>query len=92
MSKVDESAIGDILDAIVGTTSPQADSTMDEESQRNIPMFEAVCDWVFDRLLTADMYIESPYTSARTTARMVEAAAGDLALTFTRAREGGDRS
>lgn len=90
MSKVDESAIGDILDAIVGTTSPQADSTMDAESQGNIPRFEAVCEWVWDRLCTADGHIDSPYASARMTARMVESAAGYLALIFTQEREGGE--
>lgn len=90
MSEVDEAAIVDILDAIVGTTSPQADSTMDAESQGNIPRFKAVCDWVWGRLCAAERHIGSPYGSARRTARMVESAAGDLALIFMQEREGGE--
>ena len=91
MSRVSEAAIGDILDAIVGTTSPQADTTMDAESQGNIPRFEAVCEWVWDRLCAAERHIDSPYASARITARMMESAAGDLALIFIQEREGGDQ-
>ena len=60
---------------------------MVEESQANVPKFEAVCDWVFDRLCNAARNYDSPYGSAKATARMVERAAGDLALVFIEERE-----
>lgn len=85
---VSENEIANILDAIVGTTSPQADTTLDEISQGNVPRFEAVCKWVWDRLCSADGHFDSQYASARRTARMVELAAGDLALVFIEEREG----
>lgn len=90
MSKVEEASIGAILDAIVGTTAPQADAFWDRESQKNVPRFEAVCRWVWDRICQAEKDIDSPYASAKKTARMVENAAGDLALIFANGRNGGD--
>lgn len=90
MSEVDENSIGAILDAIVGTTAPRADTAWDGESQANVPRFEAVCRWVWDRLCQADRYIDSPYASAKRTARMVENAAGDLALIFVIERNKGE--
>lgn len=76
-----------VLDALVGSTAAQADATWDAESQANVPKFEAVCDWVFDRLCSAARDYDSPYGSAKATARMVERAAGDLALVFIEERE-----
>lgn len=90
MSEVSPDEMCNILDALVGSTSPQADSTMDAVSQENVPMFEAVCDWVWERLIRAERHIDSPYASAKHTARMVERAAGDLALVFIQEREGGE--
>lgn len=86
-NEVTPEAVKAILDALVGSTAAQADATWDAESQSNVPKFEAVCDWVFERLCNADKHYSSPYGSAKTTARMVESAAGDLALVFIEERE-----
>lgn len=45
---------------------------------RTAGRFAAVCDWVFYRLCDADRNYDSPYGSAKATARMVERAAGNL--------------
>lgn len=76
--KVTPEAVKAVLDALVGPTAARADTILDEESQANVPKFEAVCDWVFYRLCDADRNYDSPYGSAKATARMVERAAGNL--------------
>lgn len=76
-----------ILNALVGCTAAQAESRWDAESQANVPKFEAVCDWVWERLRNADKHYDSPYYSAKQTARMVMFAAGDLAYVFNEERE-----
>lgn len=76
-----------ILNALVGCTAAQAESHWDAESQANVPKFEAVCDWVYERLCNADKHYDSPYYSAKQTARMVMFAAGDLAHVFNEERE-----
>ena len=86
-NEVTPEAVKAVLDALVGPTAARADTAWDEESQANVPKFEAVCDWVFDRLCNAARNYDSPYGSAKVTARMVERAAGDLALVFIEERE-----
>lgn len=76
--KVTPEAVKAVLDALVGPTAARADTILDKESQANVPKFEAVCDWVFYRLCDADRNYDSPYGSAKATARMVERAAGNL--------------
>lgn len=76
--KVTPEAVKAVLDALVGPTAARADTILDEESQANVPKFEAVCDWVLYRLCDADRNYDSPYGSAKATARMVERAAGNL--------------
>lgn len=71
-----------LLDVLVGDTSAQADSVWDAKSQANIPKFEAVCDWVWERLCNAQRHYNSPYASAQATSRKVMNAAGDLAYLF----------
>lgn len=78
-NEVTPESITAILDALVGSTYAQADSYWDAESQANVPKFQAVCDWVYDRLRDAEKDYDSPYVSARQTARMVMNAANDLA-------------
>lgn len=81
-SEITPEAITAVLDALVGTTAPQGDTHWDSESQANVPKFEAVCDWVYNRLYEADRSYDSPYWSEKQTARMVVNAAGDLAVLF----------
>lgn len=50
MSKVEASSIPAILDAIVGSTSANGDTYLDDESLRNVEKLEAVCGWVCDRI------------------------------------------
>ena len=86
-NEVTPEAVKAVLDALVGTTAAQADTRLDKESQANVDKFEAVCDWVFDRLVNASKHYNSQYGSAQDTARMVERAAGALALVFVEERE-----
>ena len=81
-SEITPEAITAVLDALVGTTAPQGDTHWDSESQANVPKFEAVCNWVYNRLYEADRSYDSPYWSEKQTARMVVNAAGDLAVLF----------
>lgn len=81
-SEITSEAITAVLDALVGTTAPQGDTQWDRESQANVPKFEAVCNWVYNRLYEADRSYDSPYWSEKQTARMVVNAAGDLAILF----------
>ena len=81
-NEVTPDAITAILDALVGSTAAQADSHWDAESQANVHKFEAVCDWVYERLCDAQRHYNSPYYSAKQTAHMVMNAAGDLAYLF----------
>lgn len=50
MSKVEANSIPAILDAIVGSTSANGDTYLDDESLQNIGKLEAVCGWVCDRI------------------------------------------
>lgn len=50
MSKVETNSIPAILDAIVGSTSANGDTYLDDESLRNVEKLEAVCGWVCDRI------------------------------------------
>lgn len=50
MSKVEANSIPAILDAIVGSTSANGDTYLDDESMRNVEKLEAVCVWVCDRI------------------------------------------
>lgn len=50
MSKVEANSIPAILDAIVGSTSANGDTHLDDESMRNVEKLEAVCGWVCDRI------------------------------------------
>ena len=50
MSKVEASSIPAILDAIVGSTSANGDTYLDDESMSNVEKLEAVCGWVCDRI------------------------------------------
>jgi len=87
MSEVNPNEIPAILDALVGNIAPQADSGFDREAQNNIPRFESVCHWVWERLCVADRSYDSPYASAQQTARKTFSAAGDLALEWEQERE-----
>lgn len=75
-------AVKDVLDALVGSTSANADTTMDDRSLKNVPKLEAVADWLFDRLVAAQRNIKSPYASAKQVAKAVMNAGGDLAWVF----------
>ena len=81
-NNVTPEAIKAVLDAFVGGTYPQGDTTLDERSQANIPKFEAVCDWVWDRLYIASKHTSSPYASERSTANLTLRAAGYMAIPF----------
>ena len=50
MNKVEASSIPAILDAIVGSTSANGDTYLDNESMSNVEKLEAVCEWVCDRI------------------------------------------
>ena len=50
MSKVEVGSIPAILDAIVGSTSANGDTHLDNESLQNVEKLEAVCGWVCDRI------------------------------------------
>lgn len=59
------------LDSLVGPTYPQADTTADTKIQeQNLPLFGAVCDWVAERIEVAAKHRNSPYGSAKETARL----------------------
>lgn len=79
---ITEETISAVLDALVGTTSANADTAMDTESMKNIPKFEAVCEWVTDRLCAANKHVNSTYHSRKMVANAVLDAAGDLAWDF----------
>lgn len=64
-------AIPKVLDALVGSTGCHADTTLDNESQANIPKLQAVAEWLLDRLQWANKSIDSPYLSAKNVARNV---------------------
>lgn len=53
MSELSAKEIPAILDALVGTTGANGDTTMDCESMHNIGKLEAVCTWVCDRIYPA---------------------------------------
>ena len=53
MNKVEASSIPAILDAIVGSTSANGDTYLDNESMSNVEKLEAVCGWVCDRISQA---------------------------------------
>lgn len=66
-----QKAVCMVLDSIVGSTAPQADSSYDSNIQKeNLPLFGAVCDWIIDRLEVASRYRDSPYASSRETSRL----------------------
>ena len=50
MNKVEAGSIPAILDAIVGITSANGDTYLDDESLQNVGKLEAVCGWVCDRI------------------------------------------
>ena len=50
MRKVEASSIPAILDAMVGSTSANGDTYLDNESMSNVEKLEAVCGWVCDRI------------------------------------------
>lgn len=50
MSDVRADQIGSVLDAIVGSTGINGDSSLDYESMRNIERLGAVCDWLCERI------------------------------------------
>lgn len=50
MNKLEASSIPAILDAIVGSTSANGDTYLDNESLQNVEKLEAVCGWVCDRI------------------------------------------
>lgn len=75
-------AVKDVLDALVGDTSANADTTMDDRSLENVSKLAAVADWLSDRLVAAQRHIESPYASAKQVAKAVMNAGGDLAWIF----------
>ena len=77
---VNPECIGEILDALVGSTRPVGSTDVDEKHQQNVPAFAAVCEWVARRINQANQSYDSPYGSERVTARMVMRAAGDLSL------------
>ena len=64
-------AIPQVLDALVGSTGCNADSTLDDESLANIPKLQAVAEWLFHRMCAAERSIDSPYYSAKQVARSV---------------------
>lgn len=70
--------LGDILDRLVGSISPQEDSILDRESQGNIPAFEIVCDWVACKLEKAYQCEDSRFYSMQQTAKKTLAAADSL--------------
>lgn len=70
--------LGDILDRLIGSISPQGDSMLDRESQENIPAFETVCDWVACKLEKAYQCEDSRFYSMQQTAKKTLAAADSL--------------
>ena len=53
MSEITPQAVYSVLDAIVGQTSANGDTTMDNESIGNIKKLNSVCIWVADRVFPA---------------------------------------
>lgn len=53
MSDVRPDQIGAVLDAVVGSTGIEGDTTLDGESMRNVPKLEAVCEWLYGRIESA---------------------------------------
>lgn len=74
--------VREVLDAIVGSTSPEGDSYLDGRNQKNIDAFGEVCDWVADRLDKALACRDSQFFSMRQTATMTIQAAEYLTDTI----------
>lgn len=74
--------LDDILDRLVGSISPHGDSTLDGESQENIPAFETVCDWVACKLEKAYLCEDSQFYSMQQTAKKTLVAADSLIQTI----------
>lgn len=50
MSEFEAESIGPLLDAVVGSTSANGDTYLDDESMENLKKLEAVVEWVCDRI------------------------------------------
>lgn len=71
-------AMPQVLDALVGSTACNADTTLDDISLDNIPKLQAVAEWLHDRLYWASRSIDSPYYSAKRVAEGVIGACDGL--------------
>ena len=68
MSEVAPDCIAPVLDALVGSTGINGETTIDVESMHNIGKLEAVCEWVCGRI---DKAYEGSYPSQCASAEAV---------------------
>ena len=80
MSRIDPDSIGPLLDAVVGDTGAHGDSTMDDNSLKNLVYLEAVCDWLEGRIYPAcnGLYPSQCYSAEKVAAKIRKMAYGIL--------------
>lgn len=76
MSEFAAEAIGPLLDAVVGNTWANGDSSMDDESLENMKKLDAVAEWLCDRIGPA---FEGRYPSQCASAEQVAKATRNVA-------------
>ena len=73
MTSATDISLEDVLNGIVGQHYPQGDTSLDEESARNMVKLEAMATWVAKELscnCQLDGYLESPYYSMKAVAKL----------------------
>lgn len=80
MTRIDPDSIGPLLDALVGDTGAHGDSTMDDNSLKNLVYLEAVCDWLEGRIYPAcnGLYPSQCYSAGQVAAKIRKMAYGIL--------------
>ena len=63
MSKFSHNEIEQLLDVMIGTTCPVADSELDRQINENLMVLIDVINWCLDGVYSAASYRKSPYGS-----------------------------